>query len=230
MAKPTGIGGPLKLGVEADGTAQKEFLQVKYPSDKSDIEKLIAGAFVNSIATVPGPNGQTLHMSELQQNVEDDFDFTVTTGDGLAYLELLEAAPLRGPYEKASPQYMPYDYAQKMLAHIGEKAFRYPFSGVKKIYLLIYVTHWAFIFSESTINCLRYWLAVLPSPFTGIFLYMPITEAEGITEWLYPSDLPPEFHPSHVVGRIVTNMDPRSVQATRDNDGGVGFVFPAVKP
>lgn len=212
MPKPTGINGPLKIGVDADGQGSVEFQQVAFPTDKAEIERLIASAFVQCIAQMPGPGGARLQMSDLVQNTEDDFDFSVTLPDGPAYLELMEAAPLQGPYEKAPAQYKPYEYASKVLVRIGEKASSYPRAGVHRIYLLVYVTHFAFILSPSTINCLRYWLGSLPSPFAGVFLYMPITASEGIPEWLLPGELPAGFHPSQVIGNVVTNADPRAAQ------------------
>jgi hypothetical protein len=212
MAKPTGINGPLKIGVDADGMGAIEFEQVNFPSEKSDIERMVASAFVRCIGQMAGPGGETLQITDLVQNPEDDFDFTVTMPDGPAYLELMEAAPLHGPYKKAPAHYKPYDYASQVLAQIGEKAANYPSAGVRKIYLLVYITHWAFILSESTVNCLRHWLASLPSPFAGVFLYMPITATEGISQWLLPAPLPAGFHPNQVINKVVTNGDPRAAE------------------
>jgi hypothetical protein len=223
MAKPTGINGPLKIGVDADDQGSVEFQQVAFPSDKASIEQLIASAFVQCIAQMPGPDGASLQMRELVQNAEDDFDFSVTLPDGPAYLELMEAAPLQGPYKRAPARYKPYEYASKVLAQIGEKAASYPRAGVHRIYLLVYVTHFAFILSPSTINCLRYWLGSLPSPFAGVFLYMPITATEGIPEWLLPGELPAGFHPNQVINAVVTNADPRAAQAVQ---GGAVIMEP----
>src|ERR1051325_10755313 len=190
MAKPTGTIGHVSVTSGPEGTRGHAFKQIEFPKDKSEIEELIASRFVKQIASTPAPGGQVLTMDNLARNCESDFDFTVMTSAGQAYLELMEAAPLEGPYEQAPGGYRPYEYAKNVLATIGEKAVRYPKAGVKPIYLLVYITHWAFRLSDSAVNCLRYWLVSLPTPFTGIFLYAPHESSDGYIEWLYPSEVP----------------------------------------
>jgi hypothetical protein len=231
MAKPTGITGQIKLTVGGDGSGSAEFQQLPFPADKSESEKLIAQGFVAAIATLPASQGQALKITDLVQNGENDFDFSLNVEGVPSYLELVEAAPLKGPYEKAPGQYSVYVFAEQVLANIGGKASKYSGGNIgKPLYLLVYVTHWTFIFSDSVIQCLRYWLGSIPSPFTGVFLYKPVTLNEGLTCWLHPAEPRPGFHPNQVVNSMVTNFDPRSMRPQKGKDGSVFFSFPPVPP
>jgi hypothetical protein len=224
--KPTGITGPVRLTAGPAGSGTVEFQQLQFPADKAATEKMVAEGFVSAIGAMPANSGQALKITDLVQNGENDFDFSLTIEGVASYLELVEAAPLTGPYEKAPDKYSVYDFAQQVLAKIGDKAARYPKGGGgKPLYLLVYVTHWAFLFSDSVIQCLRYWLASLPSPFAGVFLYKPIKVTEGLTWWLYPAEIRPGFHPSQMINAVVTNFDPRTMQAQTGTDGSVLFTF-----
>lgn len=223
--------GPVKLAVTPDEIGAAEFQQLQFPKEKQQTEAMVASGFVACIETLPGPDGQLLKMSNLVQNDENDLDFSVTVNGVASYLELVEAAPLNGPYEKAPSQYTVGAFAQQVLASIGDKAARYSGSRPgKPLYLLVYVTHWAFIFSDSVIQCLRYWLGMLPSPFTAIFLYKPVTPSDGASCWLYPAEPRAGSHPDQVINSLVTNSDPRSMRDLWNNEGGSTlFSFPPVR-
>ena len=87
---------------------------------------LIADWFVGSLTKAAVSTGEAPMFSDLKPNPENDFDFTVSTERGPAYLELQEVAPLNGPYEKAQASYKPYYYAQYILMKILEKSNKYP--------------------------------------------------------------------------------------------------------
>lgn len=209
MAKPIGRSGPFEAQVKADGTVQGSYQRIEFPSSKDEIEKLIADWFVGSLAKTAASIDDVPMFSDLKPNPENDFDFTVSTERGPAYLELQEAAPLSGPYERAPASYKPYDYAQYILTKILEKSAKYPKSGVRDIFLLVYSTHWSFVLSDTTIACLRHWLHQKPSAFRAIFAFTPLAWAEGEPRWLYP--VPPElrngFDPETVRDNICLTLD-----------------------
>lgn len=142
--------------------------------------------------------------------------FTVTTSNGPAYLELLEAAPLKGKYENTSASYKPYEYAKFILAEIFKKSAKYPKTGVQNIFLLVYVTHWTFVLSDTTIACLRYWLSQQPTVFRAIFSFSLFNAEEGNPQWLgpFPPELIGSFDPEIVINNVCYNLDPRKIEVT----------------
>lgn len=217
MAKPIGRTGLFRSKVKEDGTVQGTYERIEFPTSKPEIEKLIADWFVGSMAKAAISFGEQPMFSEATPNSENDFDFTVSTAKGAVYLELQEAAPLNGPYENAPDKYKPYEYAQYILSKIRDKSAKYPKNKVQDIFLLIYVTHWSFVFSNTTIDCLRVWLQQEPTVFRAIFTFMPHSWGEGEPKWLYP--VPPElrdgFDPEIVRDNICINIDAAKFQVVQ---------------
>jgi hypothetical protein len=95
-----------------------------------------------------------------------------------------------------------------------EKSHRYSNDGGQPVFLLLYVTHWAFALSDKTIACLRYWLKAQPTVFRAIFTYEPLDESEGVPHWLFP--VPPEligsFEPERFRDDVCVNLNPQSWQ------------------
>ena len=209
MAKPVGRSGPFETKANIDGTVHGSYQRIEFPSSKNEIEMLIADWFVGSLTKAAVSTGEAPMFSDLKPNPENDFDFTVSTERGPAYLELQEVAPLNGPYEKAQAPYKPYYYAQYILMKILEKSNKYPKSGVRHIFLLVYTTHWSFMLSDATIACLRHWLHQKPTVFRAVFTFTPLAWMEGIPQWLCP--VPPElregFDPETVRDNVCLNLD-----------------------
>lgn len=164
------------------------FQQIEFPRAKDEIEEFIVKAFVRSSAGMP------LQIVGYLQNIENNFDFSIITGEGKKYLELMEVAPLenlRGSYTQAPDRYKPYDFAMYVAGKIIGKSEKYKGSAASKICLLIYITDWAFTLSESVIALLQHWAATTPHSFEYIFCYSPIDGVAGDTNLFYPT--PTEF-------------------------------------
>jgi hypothetical protein len=216
MAKPTGTSGPFRATVDQHGSVSGSFERIAFPESKDDVEDFFASRFIHSMNKHLAASGEKFILANPVRNVENDFDFTATSPNGPAYLELLEAAPLTGKYESAPATYKPYDYAQFILGEILKKSAKYPKAKVRDIFLLVYVTHWTFVLSETTVACLRYWLSQKPTAFRAIFCFSLFSAEEGTPRWLSP--VPPElirgFNPEAVRENVCHNLDPRKTEVS----------------
>lgn len=220
MAKPTGTLGYFCALVGVDGDVTGSFVKTDFSPDKPAAEKQIAEYFFGSMNKHLAPSELKFCLSDLKQNPENRLDFTVSSPNGPAYLELMEIAPLKGPYDTAPGSYNPYLFAKAILSGIFQKSDHY---STKKpgldLYLLLYVTHWAFTLSGSTMACLRYWLKAKPSVFRAVFFYQPLEAHEGAPYWLFP--VPPEligtFDPEQIRDSVVINMNPQSMKIHKEN-------------
>lgn len=218
MAKPTGTSGSFKATVDQLGSVSGSFEKITFPESKDDVEYFFASRFIDSMNKHYSAFNETFFLSNLTRNLENDFDFTVTSLNEPAYLELLEAAPLRGKYESAPSSYKPYKYAQLIFNEILKKSAKYPKTKVGDIFLLIYVTHWTFILSNTTVLCLRYWLSQQPTAFRAIFCYSLFDAEEDNPQWLSP--VPPElirdFNPEAVKENVCYNLDLRRFEISSE--------------
>src|SRR5262249_40433937 len=105
MAKPIGNSGPYQVRVHPDGTVTGSFAAIALPNDKKKVEQAIVERFIASMNRQLAKCGEQFLLSDPRQNAENDFDFTVKSPKGDAFLELMEIAPLKGPYDNAPPQY-----------------------------------------------------------------------------------------------------------------------------
>lgn len=167
MAKPTGTSGYFQAQMSVDGKVVGSFEAIPLSKEKTEVEKHMVERFIASMIKYFETTDDRFFMADPQLNPQDDFDFTVASPNGPAYLELMEIAPLTGPYEQALAEYKPYDFGEAILSGILKKSSRYPKNIGRDIYLLLYVTHWSFALSDIAIACLRYWLRVCSRPFSA---------------------------------------------------------------
>jgi hypothetical protein len=102
----------------------------------------------------------------------------------------MEIAPLehlRVTYQTASPSYKPYDFAKHIFAQMMEKSDRYQASSKGGLLLLLYVTDWHFILSETVIALPQFWAAHATHSFESVFCYSPVTRDSGIPQLIYPT-------------------------------------------
>jgi len=217
MAKPSGISGCCRVQVDSDGRVYGTFEQVPFASEKAELEAQMVSRFILSMNKGLASTGETFILANPKQNDENHFDFTVDSPRGPSYLELMEIAPLRGPYEMVPSNYKPYDFARVILEGVRSKSGRYGTSHNRDLFLLLYVTHWAFALSDTTLACLRYWCARQQLGFRAIFSYQPLDEDEGVPGWIYPypPDLLGSFDPETVRDNVCINLDPRKFEVVR---------------
>jgi hypothetical protein len=211
MAKPSGINGFFRVGMNAQGQVMGGFEQISFPREKFEVERKIVANFIASMNMHLSKSSDEFIFWDPAQNDENDFDFTVSTSRGPAYLEQMEVAPLSGPYDTAPASYKPFEFANVVLEGIKRKSERYPKTMDRDLFLLLYVTHWAFDLSNITAACLQYWTARTPHVFRAIFSYKPLDAHEGAPGWIFP--FPPEllgaFNPETVRDSVCLTLDPR---------------------
>ncbi|WP_026732350.1 hypothetical protein [Fischerella sp. PCC 9605] len=215
MAKPTGELGYLRASIDENCELKSSFEKIHFSKEKDAVEQHIVSCFINSANKEINQSGETFFLSNPVKKPLDDFDFEVSTPKGTAYLELMEAAPLeriKGGYAHAPQSYKPYDFAQNIFKKILDKSQKYSKSRKHdELFLLIYVTHWTFVLSETTIDLLRYFCNQQQTIFKAIFLYTPLDEKEGVVKFICP--VPPEFlqeiDPEKYKENVVLNLDPK---------------------
>jgi hypothetical protein len=211
MSKPTGSIGPYRISYNQNGLINGSFEPIQFPKDKREIEKYIVESFISSMNNCFMKKGKKFILSNPEHNAENDFDFTVASPDGSAYLELMEIAPLSGPYDQAPSRYKAYDFAKTILEGILQKSQHYDQKITRHLFLLLYVTHWAFILSDLTIACLQYWCDKKPTAFRAIFSYSLLDKQEGVPKWISP--IPPQalgsFDPEQFKDNECIILDPK---------------------
>ncbi|THJ22736.1 MAG: hypothetical protein CAF45_008960 [Nitrospira sp. CG24E] len=218
MAKPAGKSGFFQARVGADGEIVGYFERIPFAKEKAEIETYMVERFIVSMNKGISKTGDRFFLDNPRLNPEDDFDFTVSSPNGPAYLELMEIAPLAGSHEKAPSAYKPYDFGKVILSGIRDKSNRYPTNLGRDLFLLLYVTHWFFMLSDVAVACLRHWLRSQPTIFRAIFTYELLDANEGVPRWLYP--VPPEligpFDPEQVRENVCLHLDPQGFQIAHE--------------
>ncbi len=177
--KPTGTTGSLRL----ESGKEPAFQQVAFPETKADIELFVAKSFIANLSN------WGFNVISFSPNVENDLDFKLETDTGIIYLELMEIAPLeltKGSYNKASNEYLIYDFVVAIRDKIVAKSQKYRSTKQPRIILLTYITHWTFNLGIQAYCLLQYMLCHSDLCFEQIFLHKP-SSPTGITEHLYPS-------------------------------------------
>lgn len=219
MPKPSGISGFFGVGFDEKGHISGRFEQTAFSPEKADIEKQMTVSFLAAMNKYCASPDETFPLSNPKQNQENDLDFSIESPNGPAYLELMEIAPLKGPYKTAPPSYRPYDFAKAVLGGIHAKSRHYVGIQGRDLYLLLYVTHWAFTPSDSVLNCLRYWLARETHVFRGVFMFYMLDSLEGAPYFLFP--FPPDplasFDPEAIRDNVCLNLDPQKFELRTDS-------------
>jgi hypothetical protein len=214
MVKPSGTSGFFQVRANEQGDISGAFVPTPYSTEKAEIERQMVVSFISSMNKNLATSCEEFFLSNPKQNQENNIDFTVDSPNGLAYLELMEIASLKGPYTTASSSYKPYEFAKAVLAGIKQKSDHYAGTQGRDIFLLLYVTHWSFIPSSSTLACLRYWLARQSHRFRAIFSFYLLDPSEGVPQWIfpYPPDLLCSFDPEVIRDDVCLNLDPRKFE------------------
>jgi hypothetical protein len=139
----------------------------------------------------------------------------------------MEVAPLakcEGSYEKAASGYRAGELAAAISKDIFKKSRHYK-KPKRELFLLLYLTYWAFAFGQATIQLLRYKLRKHRHVFNAVFYLAPIDDTVGVLHWLYP--VPPEFlfnfKPEEHENAFTLNFDYQKFQVTH---GGASQIPP----
>jgi hypothetical protein len=210
--KPIGRSGYFRVTASGEAAPVEQLR----PDEKAEIEKHIVDIFLRSHTYF---TGEPFFLSNPRQNAEDDFDFTVTSPAGDAFLELMEIAPLSksgSGYEAAPPGYRAGDLATAITDRIFKKSKRYK-KPKRELFLLLYLTHWAFALGTATIQLIRYKLSKRRHVFNAVFYLAPLDNEVGVLHWLYP--VPPDFlfnfRPEDHENAFTLNLDYQKWQVDR---------------
>jgi hypothetical protein len=183
--KPTGVSGSTKI----DFSPEKILIEpqpIQFPTVKEEIEELMVQGFLNVVSK------EKLIQEPInyEQNKQDDFDFTLETIEGKKALELMEIAPLehlRGQYNQAPEQYVPYDFAKYIFNKIMKKSIRYTTSVENGLWLLVYATDFRFMLSNTVIGLLQFWTVKNPHSFERIYYHHPLAMKDGLVYTIFPT-------------------------------------------
>ena len=205
--KPVGTTGAITVSGRPSGS-EAVFKKLVFPRTKEEIEEFIVNGFLRAAR-----DGKLFTASvSASQNEQNNFDFQLLmNGNVKKYMELMEIAPLehlKGSYDAAPPSYKPYDFARHIFEKVMKKSSHYGGVSVGLI-LLLYVTAWQFVLSETVIALLQFWLTHTPHKFEAIYCYSPIMQDSGVAHLFYPT--PREFwcgfDPEKVRNNEVLNFD-----------------------
>jgi hypothetical protein len=187
--KPVGKTGVMTVTAGLSG-GQTTFKKLDFPRTKEEIEEFIVKGFLKAAREA---NLLSASVSA-SQNEQNSFDFLLLfNGDGKKYMELMEIAPLehlRGTYDSAPASYKPYDFASYIFEKVMKKSAHYGSVNAGLI-LLLYITAWQFVLSQTVIALLQFWLTHTEHKFEGVYCYCPMTVDSGAAHLICPT--PKEF-------------------------------------
>lgn len=202
--------GPIKVTDSPTG-ASADWQKIELPERKPEVEQHFANRFAATYNSDPLLSG--LVIRGLQQNPEDALDFTLFTSAGDKWLELMEIAPFEFfglPPDQAPNEHKPYDLAQFVHKKMMQKSRKYRSARPGNLFLLLYLTDWRFLPSETAITLLQYWCNRKDHSFEAIFFYMPFTATEGHLKLIAPTpaDYWKQFDPEVYRENKTINLDP----------------------
>jgi hypothetical protein len=219
VRKPTGVSGVLR--VESGG--RSDFLQSSLPTDKAAIEAFILEGTLRSLEFA---KVDVYHLTAAPKQLEqNNFDFELSTATGTEFLDLVEFAPIgryRG-YEGAPNKHIVGEIADAAWEVVKGKSKKYGLGRRGRVHLLIYITDFRFLFSDSVFELLTLWCARRSHGFRSVVYYAYIDDTMGLARVLHPSVGTEKL--STLVDerrlRLVqfTNFDPRKVSPTPDGEG-----------
>jgi hypothetical protein len=215
--KPRGINGPVRITSGADSV---EFIPNELPDAKPAIEKVIIdGSRVTQSAMGADPWSLIAEPVQLE---ESSFDFELPTRAGKEHLDLVEFAPLShygGSYEKAPNKHNVGELADAYWALIKRKSAHYGASRRARVHLLVYITDFRFLPSETTFAVLEALLNRKRHDFLSVSFYSPIDTESGMFRELWPKAAGAGL--SHNDERLLrahvfTNLDNRKMKMSED--------------
>lgn len=182
MKKPTGKNGTTRISINGKGDKDVQFLPHEYPEEKDNIEEKIVINFISSANSDLEKHGEKFILAEPTKNDLDDFDFSIIGPNGESFLELMEAAPLKGVkggYKNAPKKYRVIEIVDFIYEKVKSKSDKYPKNLGKDLFLLIYTTHFSFSLSNSAVTYLSWLFREKKLVFNAIFLFTPIDSSYG---------------------------------------------------
>lgn len=191
-----------------DGQQLAQILPSAFPTDKEELENRFASLFVDAHNSDPRRLGSPLGTPV--RNVEHDLDFVLHGPDG-GYLELGEICPLSEPFGRSTARYGRYDvfeYCRWIWLKIIDAKQRKYGQLAARVRLLLYATHWQFLPSNRTIQCLQSMCATYGCHFLEVYVLLTNGSDLAIPMQVHPAPAglklprPKDFH------FTITNLPP----------------------
>jgi hypothetical protein len=165
---------------------------------------------------------------EPEQNAENDFDFTLTTRTGVAFLDLVEVAPLEafgGSYENVPQILRVGDIAGSAYSLIRRKHSKYQGIWQTPIHLLAYTTDWRLALPPSALTLLAHWLHSHSHGFATVSYFLPAGILRPLWWSLYPSDDDElaGLDEHEFMERRAARIDPSTVHKTSKGETVFGY-------
>ena len=224
--KPIGVNGHLKLSLTQDGPTIS-FERVEYPDEKDQQEVF----FANLLLAQLKQDGRGSWSA--QKFGDHDFDFLISCdGADNRNLELMEIVipPKKkgSPYHERTQHIRSCKFASTIISMIQSKLSRPRYSQMlqRPLDLLLYVTHWRFILSDTVVKLVCHWLINNKHQFSNVYLITCIDNHTGLLVDLYPNNsLMHGFVPGAVKGHSYYNLDP-SLARINNNETMPGISYP----
>ena len=157
---------------------------------------MLAEMFVraaNNRIDLESPGPRYAPFKDLVQNLEDDLDFTICTGQGKKLMDLTEFAPLKehGPKHADAPrQLQPSAKKEFPLALVERKSNH---QGAAGRFLVVYMTEERFWIDAATSELVRRALKSQPPKFDRVYSLTPLGQKSGVVEEIFPGCPKPAF-------------------------------------
>lgn len=177
--KPSGKIGPVLIHIDDKnrGKSQLSFQPLVLPATKKEIEAFFIKKFVSAMQKAGAS------IKNIEENSENDFDYTLTLPGGEVYLELSEVIIGNGkkcPYLESNTILSLKNVADAVLQTVRNKNEKYKGRFGKPIHLLLYITHWRFAIPKSVLPYIYHQLLNMKHVFEDIFIYVPLDDDMGV--------------------------------------------------
>ncbi|MFG1201729.1 hypothetical protein V5F29_04975 [Xanthobacter aminoxidans] len=160
-------------------------VEIQLSSNKREREIEIISMFQSSLERW---DSKILRILDFKDNDESDYDFSVNTNDGPAFVELTEFAPSRGgsPYNNTDQIYNVGDMADQFKSLVDKKNSHYS-RGERNIILLVYHTHFAFAIERPLLDVIRFDINRQNTIFKYVYFFSPLGSGSSF-RLIYPCD------------------------------------------
>jgi len=210
--KTTGEIGFTRVTAGPEGTTV-ELISTDLPSNKEELEFYFCQRFIDAF-NATRPLGPTVSIESPEQMDTSDLDFRIKCA-AADYIEEAELNPRSEEFGRTAHRtgkLNVYEYAKWIYMRvIKKKMLKYGTDLSGRVILLLYVTHWQFLPSQSVIDCVRAIIAKDGCTFAAVFLLLTDGKELKVTEQLHPFNGLLPHKPAAYKGITLTNLEPGNI-------------------
>jgi hypothetical protein len=223
LKKPIGQTGKIRA-THSEGNPIVTWELIDFPAEKQEQELVIASAFVKQLTSSLGT------CWTIQRLRENDFDFLLHSATESRYLELQEivipSTKKETPYASRDQAVRSKKFSETIISEIRKKAIKYPKATTYALDLLVYVTHWRFMTSDTVRKMVAHYLKHNVHPFARVYEFSIFDEASGAIQVLFPNnEWLGTFRPYAAGAHRYVNIDPATRLSIKNVDGSLGVGF-----